>query len=96
MLRGNKHNIPAENKYDGEQWHQLDQVLADVGCHDGELQEIEEEEGQRFVDEVPVHRHLSVHLFALIEGLQRTVAQPGHALHHHTCREMTSLLPAFH
>lgn len=37
---------PAKNKYDGEQRHQFDQLLADVGCHDGELQEVEEEEGQ--------------------------------------------------
>lgn len=80
-------SIPAESKYDGEQRHQLHQVLTDVGCHDSKLQEEEEEEGQRFVDKVPVHRHLSVHQFGLIEGLHGAVAQSGHAQHHHTCRD---------
>lgn len=62
-------SIPAENKYDGEKRHQLHQVMADVGCHDSKLQEVEEEKGQWFIDVVPVHRHPSVHHFGLIEGL---------------------------
>lgn len=57
---------PAKNKYDGEQRHQLNQVLADVGCHDSKLQEVEEEERQRLVDVVLVKHHFLVREFALI------------------------------
>lgn len=79
-------NIPAKNEYDGEQRHQFEQVLADVRCHDSELQEVEEEEGQGLVDKVLVHRHFSVYPIALVEGRQDAVAQPSYTLHHHTCR----------
>lgn len=61
--------------------------MVDVGCHDSELQEEEEEEGQRFVDEVPVHEHVSAHALGLVEGLHAAVAYAGRAQHHHACRE---------
>lgn len=77
---------PAKRKTDGEQRHQLHQVLVDVGRHDGELQEEEDEEGERLVDEVPVHRHVPVHLLGLVERPHVAVAQAGQAQHHHTCR----------
>ncbi len=88
-------NIPAENKYDGEQRHQLQQVLADIGRHDSELQEEEEEEGQRFVDVVPVYGHLSVHQIILIEGLNAAVTQPAHAEHQNTCRDTRVKITCF-
>lgn len=75
---------PAEDEDDGEQRHQLEEVLGDVGRHDSQLQEVEEEESQRVVDEVPVDRHLGVHRAVVIERRQDAVAQPGQSLHHHT------------
>lgn len=80
-------SLPANRKADGEQRHQLDQVLVDVGRHDGQLQEEEEEEGERLVDEVPVHRHVPVHLLGLVERPHVAVAEAGKTQHHHTCRE---------
>lgn len=71
---GEHTRLPAEHKDDGEQRHQLQQVLADVRRHDSQLQEEEEEEGQRFVDVVPVHRHLSVHMLGSVERRHVAVA----------------------
>lgn len=78
--------LPANRKADGEQGHQFHQVLVDVGGHDGQLQEEEDEEGERLVDVVPVHRHVPVHLLGLVERLHVAVAEAGKAQHHHTCR----------
>lgn len=79
-------SLPANRKADGEQRHQLHQVLVDVGRHDGQLQEEEEEEGERLVDKVPVHRDVPVHLLGLVERPHVAVAEAGKAQHHHTCR----------
>lgn len=85
-----RHHLPANRKADGEQRHQLHQVLADVGGHDGQLQEEEEEEGERLVDEVPVHRHVPVRLLGLVQRPHAAVAEAGKAQHRHPCRHRGS------
>ena len=51
-------HLPPNGEYDGEQWHQFEIVLVEVGRHDRQLQEVEEVEAQRVIDVVAVGRHL--------------------------------------
>lgn len=78
---------PSEHKHDGEQRHQLHQVLADVGGHDGQLQEEEEEEAQRLGDVVGVHPDVPVHLRVQVERPDGAEPDPGHAQHQHACTD---------
>lgn len=73
---------PAEGEDDGEQWDEFELLLAQVHGHDGQLEEVEQEERRRVGHVVLVHRHrlLGRHLVLLRQqGAHRTVAQPTEA-----------------
>lgn len=48
---------PAQGKDDGEQRDEFELLLAQVHGHDGQLEEVEQEERGRVRHVVPVHHH---------------------------------------
>lgn len=67
--------LPAKREDDGEKGHQFEQVLAQIGRHDTQLQEIQEEERDGVVHIAAVDVHLFSIRLSLTLRLQRTVPQ---------------------